>query len=157
MSIDVLLGLGSSLGDRNRHLQLALRFLGVHNDVHISRISRIYKSVPLGEADSLFWNLCCVIQTSLSPQELLSIIKDIERKVGRKDARRWANRIIDIDILLFGVDCISEHFLTVPHSQFCHRAFVLQPALEIAGDWLHPQRQCILRDLPIPSPRCWYN
>ena len=157
MSIDVLLGLGSSLGDRNRHLKLALRFLSVHNNIQISQISRTYRSVPLGEADSLFWNLCCIVQTSLSPKDLLETIKEIEKKVGRKKAKRWTNRVIDIDILLFGVDCISEGILTVPHSQFCHRAFVLQPALEIAGEWFHPQRDCILKDLPIPNPRCWYN
>ncbi|MAA79453.1 MAG: 2-amino-4-hydroxy-6-hydroxymethyldihydropteridine diphosphokinase [Deltaproteobacteria bacterium] len=157
MSVDVLLGLGSSLGDRNRHIQLALRFLSVHTSIHISRISRIYKSVPLGEADSLFWNLCCIVETSLSPKELLETIKKIEKKVGRKEARRWVNRIIDIDILLFGSDCISETVLIIPHSQFCHRAFVLQPALEIAGNWIHPQKGCVLKDLPIPNPRCWSN
>lgn len=157
MSNNVLLGLGSSLGDRHRHLKMALRFLAVHESIHISQTSRIYKSVPLGVADSLFWNLCCIVQTSLSPQELLVVIKEIEEKVGRKEAKRWANRIIDIDILLYGSQCTSSHLLTIPHSQFCHRSFVLQPALEIAGDWYHPQKRCEIKDLTIPNPRCWCN
>lgn len=155
MSTDVLLGLGSSLGDRNRHLQLALCFLRVHKDIEISQISRIYKSVPLGRADSLFWNLCCTIETELSAQELLHVIKEIEKKVGRKKARRWSNRVIDIDILLFGEDYFSDQTLTIPHPQFCHRSFVLQPAKEIAGEWLHPKQKCAIRDFVIPYPRCW--
>ena len=157
MSTAVLLGLGSSMGDRNRHLQLALRFLRVHKDIEISQISRIYKSVPLGRADSLYWNLCCTIETSLSARDLLYVIKEIERKVGRKKARRWSNRIIDIDILLFGEDYFSDHMLTVPHTQLCHRSFVLQPAKEIAGEWFHPKRKCAIKDFIIPNPRCWCN
>ncbi len=157
MSTDVLLGLGSSLGDRHRHLQLALSFLGANADIEISRISRIYKSVPLGKADSLFWNLCCVVKTGLSPQDLLCVVKEIEEKVGRKKARRWSNRVIDIDILLFGVDSVSEPLLIIPHSQFCYRSFVLQPALEIAGDWFHPSEKRMIKEFPIPNPRCWCN
>ena len=154
---EVLLGLGSSLGDRNRYLKLALRFLSVHQDIEISQISRIYKSVPLGRADSLFWNLCCIVETSLSPKELLLVVKDIEEKVGRKKARRWSNRVIDIDILLFGLDSFCDRTLTIPHPQFCYRSFVLQPAFEIAGEWFHPQKKCRIKDLPIPNPRCWCN
>ena len=84
MSTDVLLGLGSSLGDRNRHLQLALRFLRVHKDIEISQISRIYKSVPLGRADSLFWNLCCTIKNRTLSTRLI-VCDQRDRKKSRKE------------------------------------------------------------------------
>ena len=157
MSTEVLLGLGSSLGDRHRYLTLALRFLSVHNHMRLSRVSRIYKSIPLGEADSLFWNVCCIVETSLSPQDLLYSVKSIEKKVGRKRSKRWSNRVVDIDILLFGADCLSGTELTIPHAQFCCRSFVLQPAIEIAGGWFHPEKKCSIKDIPIPNPRSWCN
>lgn len=155
MSAEVLLGMGSSLGDRRRHILLGLRFLEKHADIKVQRISRMYRSVPLGVADSLFWNLCCVVKTSLSPHALLKELQRVERKVGRRKAKRWANRVLDIDILLLENSSIRSPILTIPHAQFCARSFVLQPALEIAGDWFHPLEECFVKDLSIPSPRCW--
>jgi 2-amino-4-hydroxy-6-hydroxymethyldihydropteridine diphosphokinase len=157
MNTEVLLGIGSSLGDRRVYIQIALKLLDTHAQIDMLRISRIYRSVPLGNADALFWNLCCIVRTSMSPNELLRTVKKIERKVGRRKSKRWANRVLDIDILLYGTESFDSPSLTIPHVQFCARAFVLQPAMEIASHWFHPLEECFVKDLSVPSPRCWCN
>ena len=155
MSPKALLGLGSSLGDRNSHLQLAIRLLNSISGLSVIASSRVYTSVPLGCAQSTFYNQCCIVHTSLSPQILLSKTKMIEKKIGRKRSLRWADRIIDIDILLFDQICVQQDDLIIPHPHFSQRAFVLQPANEIAGSWYHPTLHCRVEEITLPLPRCW--
>jgi 2-amino-4-hydroxy-6-hydroxymethyldihydropteridine diphosphokinase len=151
----VLLGLGSSLGEREWHLSLGIQILDVSSGIKLQRVSRTYKSVPLGIASSLFLNQCCIIETSLSPFELLEEIKKTEQRVGRRNSRRWSDRVLDIDILLFDRVCMDHPNLKIPHPCFLERAFVIQPAQEIAGRWDYSQRNCLVMDLPVPLPRCW--
>jgi 2-amino-4-hydroxy-6-hydroxymethyldihydropteridine diphosphokinase len=69
---------------------------------------------------------------------LLHKILEIEQLLGRKREQRYGPRIIDIDILLFNKDIVSEEGLTVPHPQMQNRRFVLEPLNEIAGGAIHP-------------------
>ena len=76
--------------------------------------------------------------TSLPPEELLNIIKGIEKELGREKGEKWGPRIIDIDILFYGEKIINSPSLTIPHPYLHERAFVLIPLTEIAPEFAHP-------------------
>ena len=151
----VLIGCGSSMGLPELNIRMAISLIGALEDTHLIKQSRLYRSTPLGKATALFLNKCCVIETGLCPQVLLAHIQDIELAVGRRRAQRWMDRIIDIDILLYGDRVIEADTLNIPHRELSYRSFVLQPACEIAGDWLHPVYGIALSDFQIPKPRSW--
>jgi len=147
----VLLGLGSSLGNRKRHLELAARILNVHPRIDVIRSSRIYSSVPHGGvAQGAFWNVVLRIETDLSPEGLLEVCHQVEARVGRRKTIRWSDRTIDVDILMMGD--IQRAWqpdidLTIPHPRFLERDFCVIPAREIAPDAIHPAKNCTLQEL----------
>ena len=105
----------------------------------VKAVSSLYETDPVGPQDQLdFYNAVCRASTSLEPQELLSLVKEIERDVGRAQARRWGPRMIDIDILLYGDKIVTEPDLRIPHQEMANRAFVLVPLAELAADVRHP-------------------
>lgn len=140
------LGLGSNLGDRAQNLGRALRLLG--DSVSVLRVSSLYETDPVGPEQPNFYNIACEIETALEPRELLEIVKDIERQVGRSPgAERWGPREIDIDILLYGDELVDEKGLTVPHPRMLERAFVLVPLAEIASRVRYPGRAETISEL----------
>ena len=151
----VLLGLGSSLSDRYRALWFALLHIERLEGVRLLRVSSTYRSTPLGSAKNLFLNACCVVETSWEPLYLLQRLKHIEARVGRRKTERWADRVIYIDILLFENVVYADEALTIPHPELCHRSFVMQPAVEIAGGWVHPAHKLPLHAIKDQFPRCW--
>jgi 2-amino-4-hydroxy-6-hydroxymethyldihydropteridine diphosphokinase len=134
------LGLGANLGDREQNLREALRWLGER--CRVVAVSSLYESpalVPEGEPPGPeFLNAACEIETDLGAAELLRVVKEIERAIGRRPSKRWAARPIDIDILLYGDEVISTMELAVPHAAMHLRDFVLVPLAEIAPDVVHP-------------------
>jgi len=156
MTSHVLIGLGSSLGLREQNLRFAHYLLDAVPTISVIKSSRIYHSVPLGGiANAVFYNQCAVLKTMLSPYGLLSVLQDIERRAGRVESRRWADRILDLDILLFEDMVIKSADLNIPHKGLALRSFVLQPAKDIAGEWFVPTLGCALHDVKVPLPRCW--
>ena len=151
----VLLGLGASMGESETNIQMACALLEASPKSTLVKKSRLYRSTPLGRATALFVNQCCILRTGCSPIELLKRIQYIEKMVGRRKSRRWMDRVIDIDILLFDTLSFHESFLHIPHRELQYRSFVLQPAHEIAGSWIHPELNCRLDALEIPKPRSW--
>jgi 2-amino-4-hydroxy-6-hydroxymethyldihydropteridine diphosphokinase len=110
----------------------------------------------LGPAGRSFANAAALLETELSPPELLTRLKEIEHKLGRRGGRRWGPRVIDLDIILWSGGPFRAPGLLVPHPEFQRRAFVLQPLLELAPDWRDPAsglsvRQ-LLRRLSAPRP-----
>ena len=87
--------------------------------------------------------------------ELLKSLKEIEVLVGRRHSQRWMDRIIDIDILLYGQQIVEQETLNIPHKELLFRSFVLQPACEIVGNWLHPIHNIPLNHFRVPKPRRW--
>ena len=133
----VYLGLGSNLGDRVKNLAKAVEMLSSY--VEVERISSVYETEPVGFADQpKFLNAVCCVSTSLSPQELLAVAKDIEAKLGRTPSFRNAPRPIDIDILFCDDKVASLPDLQIPHPRIAERAFVLVPLAEIAPWLVHP-------------------
>jgi 2-amino-4-hydroxy-6-hydroxymethyldihydropteridine diphosphokinase len=128
-----LLGLGSNLGDRRAHLQAAVDAL-TSVGVRVTSASSVYDTDPVGEVldQPSFLNACVLVETELSPLELLNAAKHLERELGRlSEGMRHGPRAIDIDILLLGDVELSGERMTLPHEQVLSRRFVLIPALEL--------------------------
>jgi 2-amino-4-hydroxy-6-hydroxymethyldihydropteridine diphosphokinase len=124
--VDVALALGASLGDRAGSLQLAMRALDAHPELTIVRCSRIYATPPVGGvAHQGFLNAVVRIRTPLAPLALLDLCQALERRLGRRRARSWADRVLDIDILLYGTTVIATERLRVPHARLAERDFFL--------------------------------
>jgi len=136
----VFLGLGANTGDRGENVRRALQILKTR--CQIVAISSLYESkalVPEGEPPGPdYLNAACEASTDLTPAELLRFVKQVERELGRRPARRWAPRPIDIDILLYDDAVIETEELTVPHPAMPQRSFVLIPLAEIAPRFEHP-------------------
>jgi 2-amino-4-hydroxy-6-hydroxymethyldihydropteridine diphosphokinase len=107
--------------------------------IRIRKISSIYESSPWGyEEQEDFLNLALEVETDLPPLELLELIKNIEKRMGRKPTFRWGPRNIDIDILLYDDISFSHPSLVIPHPHLKERLFALLPLQEIAPQILLP-------------------
>ena len=130
----IYLSLGTNLGSREDNLERALHLLQEQVGVLLRR-SSVHETAPWGfESSHMFLNLCVCMATSLSPLQLLATTKQIERQLGRtqKSAHgRYADRLIDIDILLYDDAHINEPGLVIPHPHMYEREFVMMPLNEI--------------------------
>jgi 2-amino-4-hydroxy-6-hydroxymethyldihydropteridine diphosphokinase len=132
------IGLGSNLGDREGHLRAALQALR-DAGVGILRASRFVVTRPVGKTDQPdFLNAAAALSTDLSARDLLGLLLRIEGALGRVRAERWGPRTLDLDLLLYDGEVISEPGLEVPHPRLHERRFVLEPLAEIAPDVRHP-------------------
>jgi 2-amino-4-hydroxy-6-hydroxymethyldihydropteridine diphosphokinase len=128
------IGLGSNLGDRLENLKGAVRRLE-DRGVRIVRSSRVYETDPVGgppQPDYL--NAVIEVESSGSARNLLEACRSVELEMGRVREERWGPRTIDLDVLTFGREVISEPDLEVPHPRMHERAFVLVPLLEVDAD-----------------------
>lgn len=129
-----LLGLGANIDSPIAQLIRALETLRQHTDIEIIGVSRVYRSPPLGPADQPdFLNAAVRISTHLSPIELLDVVKTIERQQGRVTSRRWGERCIDLDILLYDGITLETETLCIPHPGIPARSFVLDPLIDLLG------------------------
>ncbi|AEF83401.1 2-amino-4-hydroxy-6-hydroxymethyldihydropteridine diphosphokinase [Leadbettera azotonutricia] len=150
----VVLGLGSNQGDSLRILEKAVEVLGII--LGSLRQASIYETVPLHVTDQpKFFNTAVAGEYSKEPWALLSEIHKVEASFGRDRSkeRRWGERTLDIDILLFGDQIIANHpLLEVPHPRLKERRFALEPLLELCPDAIDPasgiQYSGICRALP---------
>ncbi len=136
------LGLGANLGDRERAIRKALEELS--RVMAVTAVSSLYETDPVGYRDQpAFLNACAIVRAAMPPDDLLTFVKDIEKRAGRVPAFRNAPRPLDIDILLYmdaegNAVLLDSERLTIPHPRMHERAFVLVPLAEIAPDVAHP-------------------
>lgn len=136
--INVLLLLGSNLGDRQLFLKKAIDLIE-HDIAHISKASSIYETQSWGKTDAPdYLNQVILLETSLSARAVLQRILGIEQLLGRRREEKWGSRTIDIDILFYGDSVINEPGLHIPHPELHNRRFTLEPLAEIAPDFKHP-------------------
>lgn len=137
--VEALLGLGASMGDRARALRLAA--FALHGGgVRVLRASRMVWSAPAGGvAGRPFLNAVLLVRTALTPRELLQRARSIESRLGRRPTRRWADRVLDVDLLQYGDLSLDEADLLLPHPRIAERPFVLQPLLEVAPGAIDPR------------------
>ncbi len=130
----IYLGLGSNLGDRQANIQRAIECLQ-ENTVDILKCSSIIETDPVGgPPQGKYLNAVIKAQTNLSPKELLTAVKLIEKKLGRVASLRDGPRTVDIDILLYNWQTHQTPELTIPHPRMFQRDFVMRPLKEIAPE-----------------------
>lgn len=131
---------GSNLGDRLAHLLAARARLCTTKGIDCTAASSLYESQPCGgpEGQGLYLNAVLEIETALQPEALLELLQTIENEQGRVRSQRWAERTIDLDLLIYGERIVNTGTLTLPHPRLHERAFVLLPCAEIAPDLYHP-------------------
>lgn len=137
---EVILGLGSNMGDRMAYLSYTVRQLNEEAG-KITAVSSVWETEPWGfEAEERFLNMVVALTTTFEPKKLLTVIRALETRLGRsrKKRPRYQSRVIDIDILLWGDRIISFPDLQVPHPHITERRFVLEPLCEIAPGIIHP-------------------
>jgi len=145
---DVFLITGSNRGDRVFYLDQALS--GIRKRIgKIRRLSSIYETEPWGFSDPVsFLNQVIHLQTTLKPQEILHAMQRIEFDLGRtRTGEEYSARTIDVDLLLYGNQIIDFPGLKIPHPFIPQRRFVLEPLVEIAGDFIHPLAGLPISDL----------
>ncbi len=128
--------------------------LMIEYGLHITAKGSLYKSAAWGdEVQGAFYNRLLVLQTSLEPQGLLSVLLEIESKLGRKrQAGVISSRSIDIDILFVDDLIISRPGLSVPHPRLHLRKFVLVPLCELVPDMIHPVTGKTMKQLLSDTP-----
>ncbi len=130
------LSLGGNIGDVRATIAGALALLETAG-VHVVARSSDYRTRPWGKTDQPdFTNVSAVVETALSPLELLAACLDVERRLGRVRHERWGPRVIDIDLIAYDEVRMETPELTLPHRHAHERGFVLIPLAEIAPDLL---------------------
>ena len=143
----VYLGLGSNIGDGRRNLQFAWRLVGDCPQIGLRRLSSPYRSSPVGmQSTNLFTNAVGKIVTVLPAEELLKVLLEIEARMGRR-REMGKDRLIDLDILLFGDGFFSTPTVTVPHPEMHQRLFVLEPLCELSPTLVHPKLEKTMAEL----------
>ena len=135
------IGLGGNLGDAVATLHAALQELDGLPQTRLVRASKYYRTPAWGVVEQPdFINAVALLETRLSPRDLLDALLDIERAFGRERNRteRWGPRVLDLDLLLYDSAVIDEPGLCVPHPHLHERAFALLPLVEITPDAFIP-------------------
>ena len=145
MSTITYIGLGSNLGDSRQILLEAVQKLATLGSV---KTSKLYQSPPMGPQDQPnYLNAVVQLETDLAPLLLLDELQRFEQESGRVRLRRWGERTLDLDLLVYGQEHIQNERLTVPHVGLFERDFVVIPLLDLdANIQIKAQR---LKDLPV--------
>ena len=144
----VFIGLGSNIGNRFALLQEAVDCIDSSIGTILS-VSKVYETPAWGFESEAFLNACIKIETKYTAFEVLEALLSIENKLGRDRNPRegYQARPIDLDILLFKNDVISQKHLQLPHPRMELRQFVLTPLADIAASIVHPQLQKSIEEL----------
>ena len=129
---EAYIALGSNLGDRNDYLNKAIGLLAETDGITLRATSSYHETEPVGYLDQgMFLNAVVLLDTTLSPHELLARCQQIEQRLGRERPFQNAPRTIDLDILLYGTLEMNGAELIIPHPRMMERSFVLLPLNEI--------------------------
>ncbi len=143
----VYLSLGSNVGEREANLRAAIAALPAAG-VRVTRVSALYDTEPVDYLEQ-GWFLNCVVEgeTEKAATELLRSLREIESRMGSKKLVAKGPRLIDMDILLYGLETLETPELQVPHPRMHLRRFVLVPLAEIAPGLKHPSWNGTAEDL----------
>jgi 2-amino-4-hydroxy-6-hydroxymethyldihydropteridine diphosphokinase len=118
-----------------------LELLGRAPGVDILAVSELRETEPVGVIEQpRFLNGAAALETSLSAGELLDLLLEVERTLGRVRDERWGPRLIDLDLLLYGAETIDEPGLDLPHPRLHERRFALEPLAELDPELVIPGR-----------------
>ncbi|HBB48020.1 MAG TPA: 2-amino-4-hydroxy-6-hydroxymethyldihydropteridine diphosphokinase, partial [Flavobacteriaceae bacterium] len=145
------------------HLQKAVDQLFLRVG-HVHQISRVYQSPAMGFSGADFLNAVAFLQTDMAPEVVMQELLSIERDLGRQrlvstidgtaisDEREYSSRTIDLDLLAYGDLKQDSSDLILPHPRIQNRLFVLQPFLDVAPSWQHPELNLSLTELRDQCP-----
>jgi 2-amino-4-hydroxy-6-hydroxymethyldihydropteridine diphosphokinase len=137
-------GLGANVGDERKSLSNAIRALAALPGVQLREVSPVYLTAPVGMTEQPdFLNAVVALDVPAGPEPetgalaFLAALKKLEFALGRRPAKRWGPRVIDLDLLIFGrhmvdVEGGEGNWLQVPHREAANRLFVLAPLSDIA-------------------------
>jgi 2-amino-4-hydroxy-6-hydroxymethyldihydropteridine diphosphokinase len=138
-AVTAVVALGANLGDRLAALQGAIDELQNHDGVDVRAVSPVYSTEPVGGPEqSDYLNAVVLVDTTLTPLELLNLAHRIESMWNRTREIRWGPRTLDIDLIRVGDVVMDTEALTLPHPRALERAFVCIPWADVEPD----------RDLP---------
>lgn len=139
---ELYIGIGSNLNDPLQQVNNAIEKISNLDKFNDLKVSSLYESLPMGPQDQNNYINCVVMfRSGESPEDILLLLKDIESLMGREKSHvRWSERIIDLDIILYGDLIYHSETLSIPHKNVSERAFVLQPLLDINPDISIPQK-----------------
>lgn len=142
-----IVGIGANIGFVLENIHLAINALNNHPNIKVFKKASLYSSKALlkenapEDWDINFINSAVKISSPLKPEELLKVLKDIEKNIGRDlDAPEWSPRVIDLDILAAEDFSLETELLNIPHKELTKRNFALAPLLELDRSWHHPKR-----------------
>lgn len=134
----VYFSIGSNKGNRSQLINEAIDKI----DIYVGRVelkSSIYETQSWGFKSNNFYNVCLLIESSLSVESIFNKILKIEKDMGRlKSGNKYSDRCIDIDILFVEDIIVNSKNLIIPHPRLHLRKFVLTPMLDLAPDLIHP-------------------
>lgn len=143
----VVLSLGGNIGEVQKVFEVASH----HLEVKVGELvlsSSFYSTKAWGvENQPDFLNQVLVLETKLSPLEILRYALSIEKELGRVRKEKWHERIIDIDVLFYNDEIINTKELMLPHPFIQERNFILYPLAEIMPDFIHPRLNRTLLNL----------
>lgn len=149
METDAYIALGSNIGDRELNLLRAVAEVGKLPESRVTALSSFYETSPVGAvAQEPFYNAVLRLSTRLDARSLLTSLLRIEdESFKRTRTVHQGPRRMDLDLLLYGSEVISETNLIVPHPRLTERRFVLQPLCEIAPELRHPLTGARIREI----------
>jgi 2-amino-4-hydroxy-6-hydroxymethyldihydropteridine diphosphokinase len=149
----VHIGIGSNLGNRQENCLEAIRRLK-QSGLSVLKRSSMIETEPWGVTDQPhFINMAIETETDLGPDELLLLLKNIEKTMGREETAHWGPRVIDLDILFYDDRIIDSADLKIPHPHLHERDFVLRPLREIAPEKIHPVLKKTICELMAQTPK----
>lgn len=137
-AVTAWVGLGANLGNARAALRGAVRAMAALPGTRVLRVSSLYRSAPVDAGGPDYLNAVAGLRTCLAPLRLLRALQAIEQAAGRERPYRNAPRTLDLDLLLYGEQCLGGAELTVPHPRMWERAFVLLPLAELRPGWATP-------------------
>ena len=146
----VYFGLGTNLGDKEHNLRLAVRKIEERVGKVVS-LSAFYATAPWGfSSEHTFLNAAACVETLLPPLSVLHLTQEIEREIGRTHKSVggvYSDRVIDIDLLLYGDQVLDTPELKLPHPLMDERRFVMEQLAEITTDMVNPILKKKMREL----------
>jgi len=135
---NAIIGLGSNVGDRVKYIETSIT--KISDFLRIRKISSVYQSDSLlTDGQIKYYNIVLSGDTYYKAVELLYILKNIEKEVGRIKRGKWKEREIDLDIIDFDRNILQSEELILPHKHTHKRSFVLYPLREIEPAYIHPK------------------
>ncbi|MCI8370865.1 MAG: 2-amino-4-hydroxy-6-hydroxymethyldihydropteridine diphosphokinase [Lachnospiraceae bacterium] len=133
------IALGSNMGDRHAYMKHGVRALNQSKDFRVKSVSSFLETRPYGmKKQDNFLNGCMLVETLLTPEELLEFLQGVEHSVNRVREGKWGPRTLDLDIIFYDNLIMDTANLKIPHMDMHNRDFVLFPLCQIAPNYSHP-------------------